>query len=132
MRIYDDSYNANPDSVVAAAEFLAGLPGDGWLVLGEMAELGPDAGRRHREIGETAARVGIERLFATGPHMAQAVDAFGGNGAWFEDVAGLVDALRASLPADRPLNLLVKGSRSSRMERVVHALAAADGNGEGG
>ena len=118
--IYDDSYNANPASVVAAAEFIAAKRGESWLVLGDMGELGSDSEKLHREVGESARKVGVSRLFATGPLMRYAVDAFGVRGAWFDSVEALIDALRRSLTSD--VSVLVKGSRATHMERVVHAL----------
>ena len=121
--IFDDSYNANPLSVVAAAEFLATVPGDNWLILGDMAELGDDAPRLHREVGEEVARAGIGRLFATGGLSRNMVDGFGEGATWFPSVDLLSDALVSEL--NENTNVLVKGSRSSRMERVVDALRAA-------
>lgn len=118
--IYDDSYNANPASVVAAAEFIAAKRDEGWLVLGDMGELGSDSEKLHRQVGESARKAGVARLFATGPLMRHAVDAFGARGAWFESVDALIDALRHSLTSD--VSMLVKGSRATHMERVVHAL----------
>lgn len=118
--IYDDSYNANPASVAAAAEFIAAKPGESWLVLGDMGELGAESERLHRQVGEAARKAGVSRLFATGPLMRHAVDAFGPSGAWFDSVEALVDALRRSLESDA--SVLVKGSRAMHMERVVHAL----------
>jgi len=121
--IFDDSYNANPLSVVAAAEFLATIPGDNWLILGDMAELGDDAPRLHHEVGEEVARAGIGRLFATGGLSRNTVDGFGEGATWFPSVDLLSDALVSEL--NENTNVLVKGSRSSRMERVVDALRAA-------
>ena len=118
--IFDDSYNANPASVIAAAEFIAGQQGEAWLVLGDMGELGPDSEKLHREVGEAARKAGVSRLFATGPLMRHAVDAFGPHGAWFESTEMLIDALRRSVTDD--VSVLVKGSRATHMERVVHAL----------
>jgi UDP-N-acetylmuramoyl-tripeptide--D-alanyl-D-alanine ligase len=118
--IYDDSYNANPASVVAAAEFIAAQRGESWLVLGDMGELGADSEKLHRQVGESARKAGVSRLFATGPLMRHAVDAFGVSGCWFDSVETLIDALRRSLKSD--VSLLVKGSRATHMERVVHAL----------
>ena len=120
--IFDDSYNANPLSVVAAAEFLASIPGDNWLVLGDMAELGDDAPRLHREVGEQAAHAGIKRLFATGGLSRNTVDGFGDGATWFPSPEDLSEALATEISANT--NVLVKGSRSSRMERVVDALRA--------
>jgi len=121
--IFDDSYNANPLSVVAAAEFLATVQGDNWLILGDMAELGDEAPRLHREVGEEAARVGIERLFATGGLSRNTVDGFGQGATWFPSAEVLSEAVAAEINANT--NVLVKGSRSSRMERVVDVLRAA-------
>ena len=120
--IFDDSYNANPLSVVAAAEFLATVQGDNWLILGDMAELGDDAPRLHREVGEEAARAGIERLFATGGLSRNTVDGFGQGATWFPSAEVLSEAVAAEINANT--NVLVKGSRSSRMERVVDVLCA--------
>jgi UDP-N-acetylmuramoyl-tripeptide--D-alanyl-D-alanine ligase len=126
--IYDDSYNANPRSTIAAAEFLASLTGDSLLVLGDMAELGNDAPRLHREVGEQAADAGIDRLYATGGLSRNTVDGFGAGATWFPSVEALVTALVSDLRSDA--NVLVKGSRSSRMERVVEALGDLQaGNG---
>ncbi len=118
--IYNDSYNANPQSVIAAANFLAGQEGDTWLVLGDMGELGARAPELHASVGKAAKQLGIKRLFATGALSQHTVAAFGEGGQWFSSVAELVDELRNLLtPACR---VLVKGSRSARMERVVDAL----------
>lgn len=118
--VYDDSYNANPASVIAAAEFLARQQGEGWLVLGDMRELGNEAEALHRSVGRAAKAAGVARLFAAGPLARHAVDAFGTSAAWFDDV----DDLAATVSAEvRPgVNVLVKGSRAMRMERVVQAL----------
>ena len=126
-KLYDDSYNANPLSVEAAAQFLAGLDGEGWLVLGDMKELGEDEARLHSEVGEAVKRAGVDRLFATGELARNATQAFGANASWFESVDTLIDALRVSVTAD--VNLLVKGSRSMRMERVVRALRSTGTEG---
>lgn len=121
--IVDDSYNANPSSVRAAVDVLATLPGAKWLVLGEMAELGPGGPERHAEIGAYARAGGVERLFALGPLSARAVQAFGADGEWFEDADALVRRLRAQIGPG--VTVLIKGSRVNRLERVVEALAAA-------
>ncbi len=120
--LFDDSYNANPRSVVAAAEFLVALGGESWVVLGDMGELGEQSERAHRDIGRTLQRIGVNRLFAIGALAHKAADAFGSNAAWFESTESLIDALASSLRAG--VNVLVKGSRFMRMERVVRALRA--------
>ena len=127
VSVYDDSYNANPASVIAAAQFVAGCEGEGWLVLGDMRELGNDAQELHRAVGEEARRAGVLRLFATGPLSRNTVEAFGANAVWFKDTDSLSRALLAELERKRAtdlnmLNVLIKGSRSMRMEKVVDAL----------
>lgn len=118
--VYDDSYNANPASVIAAAEFLALQDGEGWLVLGDMRELGDEAEALHRSVGRTIRAAGVTRLFAAGPLSRHAVAAFGAGAAWFKDVDELAGAVSAEI---RPgVNVLVKGSRAMRMERVVQTL----------
>ena len=118
--LFDDSYNANPRSVAAAAEFLSSLPGDNWLVLGDMMELGDDAPALHREVGETARTFGIDRLFALGELSRHTVEGFGENATWYSNVDALIEDIAPDL--ERSVNVLVKGSRSMRMEVVVNAL----------
>ena len=118
--LFDDSYNANPRSVVAAAEFLSTLPGENWLVLGDMMELGTDAAAMHREVGEAASAAGINRLFAIGELSRNTVEGFGANASWYKDPRALIGEISAGL--NPSVNVLVKGSRSMRMEDVVDAL----------
>ncbi|HKJ19489.1 MAG TPA: UDP-N-acetylmuramoyl-tripeptide--D-alanyl-D-alanine ligase, partial [Woeseiaceae bacterium] len=118
--LFDDSYNANPLSVVAAAEFLSALPGESWLVLGDMKELGNDAAELHREVGEAVRTSGVNRLFAFGDLARSTVEGFGQNACWYASLDTLVDELSEALTSD--INVLVKGSRSMHMERVVDAL----------
>jgi UDP-N-acetylmuramoyl-tripeptide--D-alanyl-D-alanine ligase len=118
--LYDDSYNANPVSVVAAAKFLAAQPGTSWLILGDMAELGDDAAELHASVGRDLKNVGIDHLVATGDLCRHTVAAFGDDGRWFATQEELIEMLQASL--DGSSNALVKGSRSTGMERVVAAL----------
>ncbi len=128
--LIDDSYNANPSSVRAGIDVLCALPGEHWLVLGEMAELGSETVASHAGVGDYARRAGITRLFAIGDAARHAVAAFGGRGSWYEDAARLADALAGSL--DAGVTALVKGSRVNRLERVVERLLqplAAAGNG---
>jgi UDP-N-acetylmuramoyl-tripeptide--D-alanyl-D-alanine ligase len=122
-RIIDDTYNANPGSMRAALDFLSGLEGLAWAVIGDMGELGDQAARMHAEIGEYARSVGVEKLFGVGELAGEAVARFGPGGKTYPDVDSLVRDLRPMLHAD--VNLLVKGSRSAGMERVVAALADA-------
>ncbi len=126
--IIDDTYNANPTAFAAAIELLATRPGRRWLAVGDMAELGDDALRWHAWVGEQARARGIDRLLAVGSLAAGAAAAFGDHGEAFADQDDLVAALRDGL--DGEVTLLVKGSRSAHMERVVEALAS-DTGGEG-
>ena len=119
-RLLDDSYNANPSSLHAGMELLAALPGERWLVLGGMAELGEGAARLHYEAGTAAKSLGINRLFALGDLAAEAAKAFGDGGAAYAEVEALAQALRPGL--NKNIALLVKGSRAARMERVVAEL----------
>lgn len=122
--LIDDSYNANPSSVRAGLDVLSELPGRRWLVLGDMAELGALAAESHREIGELARSLGIERLFTFGSLAALAADAFGAGAERFSDADALARALDAALSGD--VHVLIKGSRVNRLERVVEALLAPD------
>jgi UDP-N-acetylmuramoyl-tripeptide--D-alanyl-D-alanine ligase len=117
--LIDDSYNANPSSVRAGIEVLAGLEGRKWLVLGDMAELGEFAHSAHTEVGEFARAQGIERLFATGALAQLAAHSFGQGGHWFAETSALAEALRVAGPDVR---MLIKGSRVNRLEHVVDAL----------
>jgi UDP-N-acetylmuramoyl-tripeptide--D-alanyl-D-alanine ligase len=120
LTVYDDSYNANPQSVIAAAEFLAAQPGHNWLVLGDMGELGEDEVLLHKAVGRAAKRLGIDRILATGKLSKNTVETFGNGGQWYESIDGLVEELQRS--ATKNTNILIKGSRFMEMERVVKAL----------
>ncbi len=127
--LIDDSYNANPGSFAAAIAALAAESGERVLVMGDMAELGADAQRLHDEVGALAKRSGIERLYAVGPRARGAAVAFGQGARHFADQGELIAALRAELRSG--VVLLIKGSRSSAMDRVVRALLD-DAGGDGG
>jgi UDP-N-acetylmuramoyl-tripeptide--D-alanyl-D-alanine ligase len=127
LTVVDDTYNANPDSVRAAVDVLAALPGPRLLVLGDMGEVGDQAGRFHAEVGAWARERGVETLFALGRESAATVSAFdaadgaeGGEARHFDDIAPLNAAVLARLPD--VASVLVKGSRFMRMERVVQAI----------
>jgi UDP-N-acetylmuramoyl-tripeptide--D-alanyl-D-alanine ligase len=122
--IFDDSYNANPVSVVAAGEYLASLPGENWVVFGDMKELGEDEQQLHREIGQALNKAGVDRLFAIGELGRDTAEAFGDGARWFETVDELAETVLKDLAGS--VNVLVKGSRSMRMERVVDMLRAPE------
>lgn len=119
--LVDDSYNANPDSMRAAAELLASLPGPRWMLMGDMGEVGDQGPAFHAEIGAHAAQLGIEHFWCAGSAARHAAAAFGPAARHFENAQALVAALGEG-PAAR--SLLVKGSRFMRMEQVVEALVA--------
>ena len=125
-QLIDDTYNANPDSLAAGLELLAEHRGERWFVLGDMAELGDDAERLHAEAGRLAARRKVSRLFALGDLSKVAAAAFGEGGEWFASCAALLERLVSRLHESdaSDLAILIKGSRSSRMERVVQGLTA--------
>ena len=125
--LFDDSYNANPGSALAAVATLALQPGERWLVLGNMGELGPDAAALHARIGRAARDQGIARVYVVGELAAHAAEAFGSDAQVFPDQAALIEVLRHDLHAG--VSVLVKGSHASHMEKVVAALVG-DGKGD--
>jgi UDP-N-acetylmuramoyl-tripeptide--D-alanyl-D-alanine ligase len=125
LRIIDDSYNANPDSLAAAVDVLVSLTagvaaGRSLLVLGDFGELGPDSQQLHRDMGAAAKAAGVDRLFTVGPLAEAAARGFGAGASTYGDQQVLLAAIAAdATPADV---LLIKGSRASGMDRVVDAL----------
>jgi UDP-N-acetylmuramoyl-tripeptide--D-alanyl-D-alanine ligase len=119
-RVIDDSYNANPDSVLAALRVLSAAPGRRTLVLGDLAELGGEVQQLHRLIGEQAAGFGIERLLTIGEFSGHAGRSFSGEHRHYADQTALADDLVKDLSHED--SVLVKGSRSARMEAVVGRL----------
>jgi UDP-N-acetylmuramoyl-tripeptide--D-alanyl-D-alanine ligase len=129
VTLVNDSYNANPDSVRAAIDLLATLPGPRWLVLGDMGEVGNQGPAFHAEVGAHARERGLEALWTAGALCGHAARAFGAGARHFDDAAAVVAALDQA-PACGAV--LVKGSRFMRMEQVVQALqrrAATPANG---
>ncbi|HSS63903.1 MAG TPA: UDP-N-acetylmuramoyl-tripeptide--D-alanyl-D-alanine ligase [Gammaproteobacteria bacterium] len=122
--IIDDTYNANPHSLKAGLEVLADQPEQRWLVLGDMAELGSDAARYHEEAGRMARELGVDRLYTVGELSRLAAERFGRHALHFDSQDGLIAALRSELNGNAAV--LVKGSRSMGMERVVAALTAKE------
>ena len=116
ITLVDDTYNANPDSVRAAVDVLAELPGPRLLVLGDMGEVGDQGPQFHAEVGEHARMRGIELLLTLGEQTVAM------KGRHFGAIEPLNAAVLAELP--RVASVLVKGSRFMKMERVVEAIAA--------
>jgi UDP-N-acetylmuramoyl-tripeptide--D-alanyl-D-alanine ligase len=120
--LIDDSYNANPGSVEAAIAALVAAGGETWLVLGDMAELGEGAELLHAQVGDSARSRKIARLYTVGTNSRAATRAFGADARHFDDQQALLRALRGDLHAG--VRVLVKGSRSSAMDKLVAALLA--------
>lgn len=112
-----DAYNANPTSFEAAIDVLASFAGPSMLIAGDMAELGEASEKLHQDVG-TYARGKIDSLWTVGKHSKHMADAFGGH--HFDTIEDLLAVLPAKLEGDTAI--LVKGSRSMGMERVVDAL----------
>ena len=128
--LVDDSYNANPGSLAAAIDTLAGSGDEAWLVLGDMRELGAGETVLHAQAGEHAKAAGIARLFTLGDLSAHATQAFGEGARAFDTHEALADAVAAGLR--RGVRVLVKGSRGSAMDRIVKALLQRDAAENGG
>jgi UDP-N-acetylmuramoyl-tripeptide--D-alanyl-D-alanine ligase len=116
ITLIDDSYNANPDSVLAAINVLAELPAPRWLLLGDMGEVGSRGPEFHAEVGAAARAQGIETVWTAGTLSAHA-----GATRHFASVAELLPAL-GDADAPAAMSVLVKGSRFMKMEQVVLAL----------
>jgi UDP-N-acetylmuramoyl-tripeptide--D-alanyl-D-alanine ligase len=121
--LIDDSYNANPDSVRAAIDVLADLPGPRLLVLGDMGEVGDQGPAFHAEVGEYAMACGIEHVLCLGDLMRHAATAQASI-QHFKDMESLLAHVRALYPTCA--SILVKGSRFMKMERVVEQLLHFD------
>lgn len=124
VRVIDDSYNANPTSMCAAIDILAGFSGRTVLVLGDIGELGQWAQEGHQLVGDYA-RGKVDALYAVGSNMTHAVRAFGAEGRHFATQAELIDAVSSETASDT--TILIKGSRSAAMENVVAALCGVSG-----
>jgi UDP-N-acetylmuramoyl-tripeptide--D-alanyl-D-alanine ligase len=116
-QVIDDTYNANPASMKAAVDVLSAREGKRFMVMGDMGELGADAGLMHAEIGSYAKQSGIDALFVLGDLSQETVKAFGSGAQHFENAESLSDAVLNRM--DKLTTVLVKGSRFMRMERVV-------------
>lgn len=124
LTLVDDSYNANPDSVLAGIETLRGLPAPRLLILGDMGEVGDSAVLFHQEVGAFAKASGIEHLMCLGEMTRHSAMSFAGDwaGVHFENLQSLLERLPAVL--ERTESVWVKGSRFMQMERVVNAITS--------
>ena len=125
--VIDDTYNANPDSVRAAIDVLAGAAAPRILVLGDMGEVGTQGPQFHEEAASYAASRGIESVLVTG---ALARHMTGAGARHFEQFDDLLAALDKQLGSKSEATVLVKGSRFMKMERVVQHLTASTNTGK--
>lgn len=134
-RLIDDTYNANPHSVRAAANVLAAQSGTRIMVLGDIAELGAASADEHRSLGSFIAVSGIDMLLCVGDFAADSVagaaqtetPSKGFSARAFEDKAALLGFLQDYLSSvsergSQPCTLLFKGSRNAQMETLIKAL----------
>jgi UDP-N-acetylmuramoyl-tripeptide--D-alanyl-D-alanine ligase len=120
--VIDDTYNANPDSMKVAIDVLVNQhdASQTIFVMGDMAELGCDAGVMHAAIGQYAGQKGVSKLLSFGQVSQLGSGAFGTQGQHFQTLDALVSAVKKEMHAGTCV--LVKGSRSMKMERVVEAI----------
>jgi UDP-N-acetylmuramoyl-tripeptide--D-alanyl-D-alanine ligase len=123
--IINDTYNANTSSLQVALDVLQKCDGEHWVVLGAFGELGENAENLHFEMGETLRNYGVKRLFAIGELTQRTVAAFGENAQYFASQTELLAALIPELTGNE--TILIKGSRSQRMENVTAALIESTG-----
>ena len=120
--LINDSYNANPDSVNAASQVLAGLEQrNTLLVLGDMGEVGELSDVYHAEVGMQAKRLGVQHVLALGSASRHTVNAFGEGALHFDHIEELIEQV-VQMMENGVWAVLVKGSRFMKMERVVEAL----------
>jgi len=120
LTVIDDTYNANVASLFAGIDVLKDRPGNHWLVLGDMGELGDDEQRIHIDVGIKARNSGVSRLLALGEASRYAVEAFGENAQSFKNKNELVSFIKQHQPEN--LVILVKGSRFMQMEQIVESI----------
>ena len=127
-RLIDDTYNANPHSVRAAAKVLAAQTGIQVMVLGDIGELGEAAVSEHQSLGRTIATTGIDVLLCVGEYapytVAGAQEIANINAHAFADKDHLLQYLQPYLQAQQAqtCTVLFKGSRSMQMETLINAL----------
>ena len=119
-RLINDSYNANPTSLEAGIKVLCSLKGNAWLALGDMGELGEEAAALHQKAAVIAHELGVEKFFAIGPLSCLASREFEENGYCFDSIDNMKLIILAQIHKD--VNLLIKGSRSAGMEKLVEGL----------
>ena len=118
--LIDDSYNANPASMRAAAQVLVAHATPRYLVIGDMGELGLITEQLHESLATDLSKLPLDAVFMLGPKMKRVAHIFGSRGQAFDDVDPLAQSLYPRLTAGA--TLLVKGSRSMATERVIKKL----------
>lgn len=126
-QVIDDTYNANPSSLKAGLDVLLACKGEPWVVLGGLAELGRDSDEIHKQIGEMIKKMGVTKLMVTGKAAQPAVVGYGTGADFFSSQDDLIESLHNQLTGQE--TLLIKGSRSQKMENVVAALVEDFRNG---
>ncbi len=121
--IIDDTYNSNPTSMSVAIEFLRKREKTKVFVMGDMLELGKEEERMHKELGEKLNHADIDYLFGIGELAKHTVDSFEKEGFWYEDIDCMIDDIASMMLKNREMSILVKGSRSMKMERVIKVLS---------
>jgi UDP-N-acetylmuramoyl-tripeptide--D-alanyl-D-alanine ligase len=121
IKLIDDTYNANPDSFNAAIDVLRASAGYRVLIMGDMAELGDRGVELHQQVGDYASECGIDAMCTVGILSSVASDQFGGS--HYESKEALVADLMKSIRNHQSATILVKGSRSAGMEKVVELLS---------
>ena len=116
--VIDDTYNANPDSMRAALDVLCQFQGKKVAILGDMRELGRYRKKLHIELGDYAKILEVDCLIGYGDLMRHAVSSFGNHGFFFKDKLELVHFLKNYIKGKE--NILIKGSRSMRMEEILN------------
>ena len=121
--IIDDTYNSNPTSMSAAIEFLRKREKTKVFVMGDMLELGKEKESMHKELGKKLNHSDINYLFGIGELTKHTVDSFEKDGFWYEDIDCMIEDIASMMQKNRGMTILVKGSRSMKMERVIKVLS---------
>ena len=117
--IIDDTYNANPSSFLSAIEVLNEFPGKKILVIGDMAELGENSRIYHQELSRSIKKTKINITLGLGKYTKEIITLLGRNNTWFRSKDDLVKHLYSCMKGS---TILVKGSRSMKMEEIVKKL----------
>mgnify|MGYP001304639149 CR=1 FL=1 len=123
-RLIDDTYNANPDSVIAALDVLKAAPGKRTLILGDLVELGKNQNDHYEELGKYASDAGIDTLITCGEACKHTHEGFFGEAIHFYDKESLINEIGINLSSDD--SILIKGSRKSSMNLIVEAFGLGE------